>query len=139
MMLHWFSPLEQFEVLPLASFNISLIDLNLSLTNLGLFGVLVTLLALGVHILTYDQKLLIPTRWTLAIESSYASLNGLVKEQIGSSKEGYFPLIYSLFMFIIFANLLGNIPYTYTITTSAVCSIGLSFTVFFWCNFLSFS
>jgi len=137
MMLHWFSPLEQFEVLPLASFNISLIDLNLSLTNLGLFGVLVTLLALGVHILTYDQKLLIPTRWTLAIESSYASLNGLVKEQIGSSKEGYFPLIYSLFMFIIFANLLGNIPYTYTITTSAVCSIGLSFTVFFGVTFLA--
>jgi len=124
------SPLEQFEVVSLASFNINLFDINISLTNFVLFAILLTVLSLGVHILTLDQKMLMPTHWTLAIESTFASLNGLVKEQVSSTKEGYFPIVYSLFMFIIFANLLGNVPFTYTITTSAIASIGLSFTVF---------
>ncbi len=131
-----FSPLEQFEVVSLASINV--LEYHLILTNLGLFAILLTVLSLGVHFLTYDQRLLMPTRWTLAIESTYASLVGLVKEQIGTSKEGYFPIVYSLFMFIIFSNLLGNVPYTFTVTTSAITSIGLSFTVFLGVTILAF-
>ena len=51
----------------------------------------------------------------------------MVKEQLG--KEIYLPFVYSLFIFILIANLLGNIPYSYTITTSIIVTIGLSFTI----------
>jgi len=54
----------------------------------------------------------------------------MVKSQIGSSNERYLPFIYSLFFFIIFSNLLGNVPYNYTLTTSIIVSLGLSFTIF---------
>ena len=54
----------------------------------------------------------------------------MVREQIGSANEVYLPLIYSLFIFIIVSNLTGNIPYNYTIATSMIVSIGLSFTIF---------
>ena len=54
----------------------------------------------------------------------------MVREQIGSANEIYLPFIYSLFIFIIVSNLTGNIPYNYTIATSMIVSIGLSFTIF---------
>lgn len=54
----------------------------------------------------------------------------MVRSQIGSSNERYIPFIYSLFFFIIISNLVGNVPYNYTITTSLIVSLGLSFTIF---------
>jgi F-type H+-transporting ATPase subunit a len=54
----------------------------------------------------------------------------MVRSQIGSSNERYIPFIYSLFFFIIISNLVGNVPYNYTTTTSLIVSLGLSFTLF---------
>jgi F-type H+-transporting ATPase subunit a len=51
----------------------------------------------------------------------------MVREQLG--KEIFLPFIYSLFFFILISNLIGNIPYSYTITTSVIVTIGLSFTI----------
>ena len=51
----------------------------------------------------------------------------MVREQLG--KEVYLPFIYSIFFFILIANLTGNIPYSFTITTSIIVSIGFSFTI----------
>jgi len=58
-------------------------------------------------------------------------LHSIVKEQIGSKGEVYLPLIYSLFFFIIIANLIGNVPYSFALGTSAIVSLGMSFTIFF--------
>jgi F-type H+-transporting ATPase subunit a len=54
----------------------------------------------------------------------------MVREQIGARSEKYFPLIYSIFFFIIIANLTGNVPYNFTIGTSIIVSLGISITVF---------
>jgi F-type H+-transporting ATPase subunit a len=54
----------------------------------------------------------------------------MVRSQIGSSNERYIPFIYSLFFFIIISNLVGNVPYNYTIATSLIVSLGLSLTIF---------
>src|SRR5579871_3323703 len=54
----------------------------------------------------------------------------MVREQIGAKNEIYLPFIYSLFCFVLFANLIGNIPYSYVITTSAIVCLGLSVTIF---------
>lgn len=51
----------------------------------------------------------------------------MVREQLG--KEIYLPFIYSMFIFVLVANLVGNVPYSYAITSSIVVSIGLSFTI----------
>ena len=51
----------------------------------------------------------------------------MVREQLG--KEIYLPFIYSLFFYILIVNLIGNIPYSYTITTSVIVTIGFSFTI----------
>ncbi len=126
------SPLEQFEVSPFVSLNAPILGgLNLSLTNLGFYTLVVLVLAIGVHVLGSNDRRLVPSRWSIGLESSYASLHGMVKEQIGSANEVFLPFIYSLFFFIILANLSGNVPYNFTVATSAVVSLGLSFTIFF--------
>jgi F-type H+-transporting ATPase subunit a len=125
------SPLEQFEVTSWVAFDVPLFGLNFSLTNLGFYTLVVLFLSIGVHVIASNDRKLVPSRWSIGLESSYASLHGMVKEQIGSANEIYLPFIYSLFFFIILANLSGNVPYSFTLTTSAVVSIGLSFTIFF--------
>jgi F-type H+-transporting ATPase subunit a len=126
------SPLEQFEVTSFIALNSPLLGgVNFSLTNLGFYSLVVLLLSVGAHVLASNDRRLVPSRWSVGLESSYASLHGMVKEQIGSTNEMYLPFIYALFFFIIIANLNGNVPYGYTLTTSIIVSIGLSFTIFF--------
>jgi len=132
-MTHFFtSPLEQFEVTSFVALNSPLLGgVNFSLTNLGFYSLVVLFLSIGVHVIASNDRRLVPSRWSVGLESSYASLHGMVKEQIGSANEIYLPFVYALFFFIIIANLNGNVPYGYTLTTSIIVSIGLSFTIFF--------
>lgn len=125
------SPLEQFEVLNLISINAPILGhFNLALTNLSLYTLLVLSILIGFHVLGNNDVRLIPSKWSIALESTYASILSMVREQIGSHSEEYFPLIYSVFFFIIVANLTGNVPYNFTIGTSIIVSLGLSITVF---------
>jgi F-type H+-transporting ATPase subunit a len=125
------SPLEQFEVLPFISVSAPIFgEFNLSLTNLTFYTIIVVFLVLSLHIVANNHYKLIPSKWSVALESAYASVQGMVRDQIGSTNEIYTPFIYSLFFFVIIANLTGNVPYSFTITTSVIVSIGLSVMIF---------
>jgi len=122
------SPLEQFEVTSLIGLNAPIFGyLNLTLTNLGLYSIIVFFLVVGLHILANNNTKLLPNKWSIALESLFASINAMVREQIG--KEVYLPFIYSLFFFILISNLTGNVAYSFTLGTSVIVSIGLSFTI----------
>jgi len=122
------SPLEQFEVTSLVGLNAPIFGyLNITLTNLALYSALILFLIVGLHFMGNNDTKLLPSKWSIGLESIFASINSMVREQLG--KEVYLPFIYSLFFFILIANLTGNVPYSYTITTSIVVTIGLSFTI----------
>jgi F-type H+-transporting ATPase subunit a len=126
------SPLEQFEVVSLISLNLPIFGYwNLTLTNLALYSILVFTIIIGLHILGNNETNLVPSRWSIGLESSFASISSMVKSQIGNSNEQFLPFIYSLFFFIIIGNLTGNIPYSFAITASLIVTIGLSLTIFF--------
>lgn len=132
------SPLEQFEITSLLGINAPIFGyLNLTLTNLALFSLLILFLVLSLHIVGNNDTKLLSSKWSIILESFFASINSMVKEQIG--KEIYLPFIYSLFFFILIANLTGNIPYSYTITSSIIVSIGLSLTIFIGVTILGLS
>lgn len=125
------SPLDQFEVTNLIGLNAPILGyLNLSLTNLGLYSLIVLAVILSLHVVTTNNNRIIPSKWSIALESFFTSINSMVRDQIGSANEIYLPFIYSLFVFIVISNLTGNIPYNYTVATSIIVSIGLSFTIF---------
>ena len=124
------SPLEQFEVTSLIGLSAPLLGfLNITLTNLALYCFVVFFLVVSLHLIANNNTKLVPSKWSIALESSFASVSSMVRDQIGSLNEIYLPFIYSLFFFVLFANLVGNIPYSFTITTSVIVTIGLSFTI----------
>jgi F-type H+-transporting ATPase subunit a len=132
------SPLEQFEVTNLLGLNAPIFGyINITLTNLALYSTIIIFILVGLHYMGNNDTKLLPSKWSIALESLFASINSMVREQIG--KEIYLPFIYSLFFFILIANLTGNVPYSFTITSSIVVSIGLSFTIFIGVTILGLS
>lgn len=134
------SPLEQFEVTSLIGLNAPIFGyLNISITNLALYSVLVLFLIISLHVMANNDKKLIPSKWSIALESIFASVNSMVRDQIGGSNEIYLPFIYSLFFFVLIGNLVSNVPYSFAITASVIVCLGLSFTIFIGVTILALS
>ena len=131
------SPLEQFETVNFISFTAPILgDFVISLTNVGFYTLLVLALGIGYHAASANKfpgdlgSRIVPSKWSLSLESSYATLHSMVKEQVGSANEIYVPFVYSLFFFIVLANLVGNVPYSFAFTSSAIVAMGLSVMIF---------
>ena len=78
------SPLEQFEVTNLIGINEPILGyLNITLTNLGLYSILVLLLIVGIHYAGNNEVKLVPSKWSIALESLFASIHSMVREQLG--------------------------------------------------------
>lgn len=126
------SPLEQFEIIDFFYLCAPILGyIKWSLTNIGFYVMLAVLIILAMNLLASNYYSLIPSRWSISQESMYGSILNLVRSSIGPLNEVYVPLIYSLFMFILVGNLVGLIPYSYTITSQFVLNIGLSTAIFF--------
>jgi F-type H+-transporting ATPase subunit a len=135
-----FSPLSQFEVTNLIGVNAPILgNLHLNLTNLSLYSIFVLITILGLHIYANNSNKIIPSNWSISFESSFQSLNTMVREQIGANMEIYFPFIYSIFFYILIANLISNVPYSFAVTASGVVSLGLSLTIFIGVTILALS
>ncbi len=135
-----FSPLSQFEVSNLIGVNAPILgSLHLNLTNLSLYSIFVFLTIIGLHIYANNDNKIIPNNWSISFETSFQSLNTMVREQIGANMEIYFPFIYSIFFYILIANLVSNVPYSFAVTASGVVSLGLSLTIFIGVTILALS
>src|ERR1700709_2083725 len=134
------SPLSQFEVVNLIGVNAPIFGyLHINLTNLALYIIFVLIIIIGLHLNGNNDLKLVPNKWSISLESSYASLSTMVREQIGSVSERYFPFIYSLFFFILIGHLISNVPYSFAVTASGVVALGLSVTIFIGVTILSLS
>lgn len=123
-----FTPLEQFTIISL--FPIKLGSINLSFSNSSLlvlivFSTISLLFALGL-----SNSKLVPGRWQSLVEMMYEFVMTLVNENIGSKGHKYFPFIFVLFMFLLFCNLIGMIPYSFTVTSHIIVTFGLSLSIF---------
>ena len=102
------SPLAQFEIHKIADITVGGYDL--SFTNSTLF-MLVTLAAIWVFMVGgMRNPTLVPGRWQVAVESVYTFVAGMLSQTVGAEGKRFIPLIFSLFMFIITANMLGLLP-----------------------------
>jgi len=134
------SPLSQFEVTNLIGISAPILgNLHINFTNLTLYSIFIVIIITGLHIYGNNDSKLIPNKWSISLEASKASLNTMVREQIGEKSEQYFPFIYSLFSYILIGNLISNVPYSFAVTASGVVSLGLSFTIFIGVTILALS
>lgn len=124
-----FSPLEQFELIPLISLRLGSFDF--SFTNSSFFILFSCCLALiGFQLISYNsQGYLLPNRWQAVYESIYFFVAGITFENIGTKGQTYFPFIFTLFIFLLFCNILGLIPYSFTVTSHFIITFSLSLIV----------
>ena len=119
-------PIHQFEITPLIPIKIG--DLDLSLTNSGLWA-LIAVALVSLLMLAAPQKL-VPTRLQSVAESLYDLVFGMTEEVLGPQGRAYFPFIFTLFAFILAANLLGLIPGAFTVTSHIIVTLALALMVF---------
>jgi len=134
-----YSPLEQFEILPLISLNLGFLDL--SITNQTILLLLITFFTVTLFLSSLkqsDSSLFITShRWQAVVEMVYLLVLGIVTDTIKSkSAQLYFPLIFTLFFFIASMNLIGLIPYSFTVTSHMVVTLTLSLSIFIGINII---
>ena len=122
------SPVEQFTIKTLYELNFMGVDI--SFTNASLFMMLSILGSTGFLYLGSKKQAIVPGRLQSLVEMSYEFVANMVKENAGKESQAYFPFIFTLFMFILFGNLLGMIPYSYTFTSQIAVTFTLAAIVF---------
>lgn len=138
-MILFFSPLEQFEILPLISLPFFL---DFSITNQVILLCLIFIFFFIFFFSSLNQSkqslFIVPHRYQVIIEFIYSLLLGLALDNIGGNKNKFFfPLIFVLFFFIALINIIGLIPFSYTVTSHFIVTLGLSTTVFIGLNIIS--
>ena len=78
-----------------------------------------------------SRKLLIPSRTQMIAESVYQFINNLIEGSIGHEGKKFFPLIFSIFTFILLCNCLGMTPYSFTATSQVAVTLSLAIMCFF--------
>ncbi|MSO54094.1 MAG: F0F1 ATP synthase subunit A [Rhodospirillales bacterium] len=122
------NPLEQFAVNPLVEIPVAGIDAHF--TNSALFMVLAVIAATVFFTASMRGRALVPTRWQSMAEIGYEFIVDMVRDNVGPEGRKYFPFIFTLFMFILFGNLLGLIPYGFTFTSHIIVTFTMAIIVF---------
>ena len=131
------SPLEQFSIKPIIPINLGGVDA--SLTNAGAFMV-VTVVAITLFlVLGMRKKAMVPGRWQSMTEISYEFVAGMIRDNVGNEGRRYFPFIFTLFMFVLFANMIGMIPYSFTVTSHIIVTFALAMVVFIGTTIIGFA
>tara|TARA_R110000796_G_scaffold27939_2_gene76710 strand:- start:775 stop:1506 length:732 start_codon:yes stop_codon:yes gene_type:complete len=122
------SPLAQFEIKTLVPLDFGGIDA--SFTNSALMMVATVVVVSAFLILGMRRNALVPGRWQSIAELSYVFIANLVKDTVGSEGRNYFPFIFTVFMFVLFGNLLGMVPYSFTFTSHIVVTFTMAAVIF---------
>ena len=131
------NPMHQFEVYKIGP-EINFGGVNLSFTNASLFMIISSILILLFLFLGTKKKSLIPTKLQFITEASYTFVAKMINDTAGSSAKSFFPFIFTLFMFVLFANMVGMLPYSFTVTSHIIVTFVLAAIVFIGVTILGF-
>lgn len=122
-------PIHQFVVEPIFPLP-PIAGQDFSFTNASAYMMLTVAVATGFMIFAGRKQALVPGRLQAAAEMLYKTVENLVVSNIGWGGMRFFPLVFSLFSFILVANLIGMFPYAFTVTAQIVVTAALALLVF---------
>ena len=131
------NPMHQFEVYRIGP-EIKLGTINLSFTNASLFMIISAITILFLLLLGTKKKLLIPSKTQFIIEMSYMFVAKMKNDTAGSGAKSFFPFIFTLFMFVLFCNMIGMLPYSFTVTSHIIVTFILAAMVFIGVTIIGF-
>ncbi|MEC7649860.1 MAG: F0F1 ATP synthase subunit A [Pseudomonadota bacterium] len=130
------SPLEQFVWKPIVPAEIGGVDVSFS--NSSLFMTITVVVATLFLVLGMRRSAIVPGRLQVAVELSYEFIAGLLRDTVGSEGRKYFPIVFTLFMFVLLGNLLGMVPYSFTFTSHIVVTFAMAIVIFIFVTILGF-
>jgi len=129
------SPLEQFSILPLIS--ISFLGFDFSITNsviISAVGFFCFLFALYSLLSEKENFYVAPNRIQYVVETIYNVVYGLINDNICSTGKAFFPYVFTLFIFILISNIIGLVPYSFTVTSHLIVTFALALMTFIGIN-----
>ena len=124
------NPLEQFQIIPIIPLPFG--DVDISFTNSSLFGMLGVgfFVLLMKFILNEGNGNIIPSRWQSLVEGIYNFMMETTSNNVGPRGQAYFPFVFALFVFLLCVNLVGMVPYSFTVTSHLIVTLFFSLTVY---------
>jgi len=133
------TPLEQFQLIPVCAFRLG--DLDLSISNATIIvslGILFFVLLFFMLCANDSNLRILPSKWQYIVELLYETVLGMLLDNVGQQGQRYFPFILSLFLFVLIANVIGLVPYSFTITSHLIVTFALAFGTFIGINIILF-
>ncbi|MBF0622358.1 MAG: F0F1 ATP synthase subunit A [Magnetococcales bacterium] len=130
-------PLHHFEVHNYV--DLSMFGLDISISNSVVWMWVAVACAFGFFKYAFRDPKVVPGRAQLLAETGFLFIRQLVEEMIGKEGRKYFPAILTLFFFVLFCNLVGVIPSSYTPTSQLIVTGTLAIVIFFLCTLLGFA
>jgi F-type H+-transporting ATPase subunit a len=122
------SPLAQFMIKPI--YNIEFMGYDISFTNSSLIMVGVTLCIIALFASVKTSEPGVPSKLHILCEEIYMLIVNMLNENAGPKAKEFVPIIFTLFLFILFCNLFGMIPYSYTVTSQIAVTFFMASIVF---------
>ena len=135
------SPLDQFEIRILFSIFAPILgNLYFTFTNITLYLTSSALVTTLLSLLATNYNKIVAHRWSINIESIYATVHSIVINQINNKNgQKYYPFMYCLFLLILVNNLIGMIPYSFASTSHFILTFFLSFSIVLGSTILGFT
>lgn len=130
-------PLDQFAVSPIVQLP-KTFGIDTSLTNSALFMLLAVLVAIIVFALAMRKRAVIPGRAQSLAEITYQFVHGIVEENAGKAGLKYFPLFFTLFLFVLFVNFIGMVPKSFAPTSQIIVTLGMGAFMFVLITLIAF-
>ncbi len=123
------NPMQQFNVNKIGP-EIKLGGIDLSFTNSSLFMVLsLIIISIFLYFGTKEKKI-VPNKVQLIAEMFYNFIAKMISDTAGSKARPYFPFIFSLFMFVLVCNMIGMLPYSFTVTSHIIITLIMAMFIF---------
>ncbi len=123
------NPMEQFKVHKIGP-EIKIAGIDLSFTNASLFMIISASTILLLLFFGSKEKRIIPDKIQLITEMFYTFVAKMISDTAGSKAKPYFPFIFSLFMFVLFCNMVGMLPYSFTVTSHIIVTLIMALFIF---------
>ena len=130
-------PMHQFEITTIIPLEFGGIDA--SFTNSALWMVISAALITGLTVFGMSGRAMVPGRLQSVAELSYEFVANMIRDNVGSEGQRYFPFIFTLFMFVLFSNMVGMIPYSFTVTSHIIVTFGLAMVIFLGVTVIGFA
>ena len=123
------NPMQQFTVYKIGP-EIKIAGFDLSFTNASLFMLISASIILFFLFFGSKEKKIIPNKIQLVAEMFYTFVAKMISDTAGSKAKPYFPFIFSLFMFVLFCNMVGMLPYSFTVTSHIIVTLIMALFIF---------